>query len=963
MSKYSAGDYFGALIYRTFEECQEPDFYQLQKKLARNLYLSLAYAPAFWLSKLRQEVGINDQSSQLLSSYIDKKLSGFLPTWLPRGQIKDLIDHSISVVQSHWNHRKQLAEIIEKKTNCTLNDLSLSQKSTLPAIAPYLYQASVLQYQQRIKQINVPSYPIAICPQINQYRPYAIQSHSQWHWEILANKDGKHYCLEWQYVQPHFKPISINSPHFIEYEEKGFIDQWSWGAREILLNLDQMIQVAAPLPIEAVVVIALDILRGLSTIHEAGYIHGALMPQNLLINEACGLLFSQKSSWYECAQELVPEKLPLSYWSPEQLSQQAITSKQSDMWCFGLILYQLLCGALPWASLSDPMALSRAILNFDIKSRANVPDGMRLILQKCLSQESQRFENAKQALDILEESAFELSPLIKAQKLQSSWQQILDEHKMVQLIQSTPIKEEEVTQDTLMDLFKNHFHDIDPSTIIPLFPDIYHLYRRYWNNDNHREQFKKSFEDALENFRLKLSQVSPDFLFEQLSILSRQKETLEKRFQAQLAECQSKEDMILKEIQTVAWQSLKKSWIQLRLPSELMPAYQEKSPLKTFKDHQIDLKNYSLSPKSIPSQNTTQKPLAINKPTPIVASVTNQQIKVNYQYDQGQTQANPQEIALDRLDFSAQRQKFNHHSISLAPPEAIAEELSENQVIEEQEADHSFDASFDPKNISAEHIQAAQHAADQAEAMLKEELKTIPPAQRFERLEEFQSKKEQINLTRPSQAVAPVSDADFEDDLFKTTPDFLSQAHTLDASVLSELLEENDSFSQQYSQAPAQIAPPAYPSNPKPNPSAYQISIPPKYAVPPAIHQAYQANIGQNKTQAYSAVAKNQPIVHQASVELSHPQFNFNTFESDPSMMDSWENMEGKTDKNTPGASLIPPPLQVPSLNSNQKIEAVKTIVDQQLEQEMDPMLQDWMSDLDLEWEESNEISHKKNKK
>ena len=69
-----------------------------------------------------------------------------------------------------------------------------------------------------------------------------------------------------------------------------------------------------------------------------------------------------------------------------------------------------------------------------------------MILQKCLSQESQRFENAKQALDILEESAFELSPLIKAQKLQASWQQILDEHKMVQLIQSTPIKEEEITR-------------------------------------------------------------------------------------------------------------------------------------------------------------------------------------------------------------------------------------------------------------------------------------------------------------------------------------------------------------------------------------------------------------------------------------------------------------------------------------------------------------------------------------
>jgi serine/threonine protein kinase len=922
MSKYSAGDYFGALIYRTFEECHEPDFYQLQKKLARNLYLSLAYAPAFWLSKLRQEVGVGDQSSHLLLSYIDRKLSGYLPTWLPRGQIKDLIESSISVVQNHWNHRKQLAEMIEKKTNVSIQDLSLSQKSTLPAVAPYLYQASILQYQNRIKQINQPLYPISICPQVNPFRSYAIETHSFHHWDILATKDGKHYCIEWAYQKEnHSAKIAHTLKHsnLIDYEEEGQIEDWQWGSRPILLTLEHLIQVAAPLSVESVVVIALDILQGLSVLHENQLIHGALMPQSILIHENCGLMLTDRLSWQDKPRLLDPERLAIQFWSPEQIEHDPKTSKKSDMWTFGIILYQLLCGALPWASLTDPMAISRAVLSFDIRSRANIPEGLKDLLQGCLCAQSNRFEDAGTALARLEAVAQSLSPLIKAQKLQSAWQLILDEQKIVELVQKTPIRAEDMSEKELLDLMIDRFKDVDQSTITPLFPDIFYLYRRYWNNDSHREQFKQTFESALETFRQKLTQVSPDFLFEQLSILSRQKEALEKRFQVQLAECQSKEEMILKEIQSIAWQALKKSWLQLRLPPELMPSYQEKQALKFVKE-QIDLKQYSLTPKSIqppPQVDSTQatstqtasmkpasmqpasmKPASMQptiQPNSTVPVLSSQQIqKVDFQYSAVQPTQSSQptqsiqsiereEIALDRFDFSLQNQKFKHQSLSLAPPEALIEE-------DEEQMDQSIEFNY----FSDDEILAAQQAADQAEAMLKEELKTIPPAQRFEKLEEFQQKKEKINQTRPSAAISPVS---FDDD---------EQVYTEDFSLEAFHFEDFDQVNQQINQ---QV-------NQKSSGHAYQI----------------------------------------------------------------------------PGESLIPPPLKSPNLSvKTRHLEEVKTLIDAQntqvspylsnIAQQMpsskmhvsEPIahsaqaenenIDDWINDLDLEWEDSEYHEQVKAKK
>ena len=97
---------------------------------------------------------------------------------------------------------------------------------------------------------------------------------------------------------------------------------------------------------------AMDILNGMEFMHSKGIVHRDLKTENMVLSEETGHL---KIVDFGTAKNLIDTKFngphfvgTPEYMSPETVKNQSVDT-MSDIWAFGCILYQLLCGVAPFA--------------------------------------------------------------------------------------------------------------------------------------------------------------------------------------------------------------------------------------------------------------------------------------------------------------------------------------------------------------------------------------------------------------------------------------------------------------------------------------------------------------------------------------------------------------------------------------------------------------------------------------
>ena len=158
-----------------------------------------------------------------------------------------------------------------------------------------------------------------------------------------------------------------------------------------------------PLKIPEALSIATQLAEGLAAAHEQGVIHRDMKPDNvMLVKGSRGLA---KIMDFGLAQLTGASKLTregttlgtISYMSPEQ-AEGAETDHRSDIWSFGVILYEMVAGQAPFRGEFD-QAVVYSILNEAPEPltavRAGVPQELERIVGKCLAkQPDQRYQTA-----------------------------------------------------------------------------------------------------------------------------------------------------------------------------------------------------------------------------------------------------------------------------------------------------------------------------------------------------------------------------------------------------------------------------------------------------------------------------------------------------------------------------------------------------------------------------------------
>ncbi len=179
-------------------------------------------------------------------------------------------------------------------------------------------------------------------------------------------------------------------------------------------DLDRVLEDLGALEPETAVRLALQAGRGLTAAHRIGIIHRDVKPGNLLLDEEDGEIIVRvcdfgiakqlggESSLTETGSQLgTPD-----YVSPEQLKSSKHVDERADVWSLGATLYQMLCGAAPFAHIESVFDLITAIVTEDVphlQDRAPWLDAsLSLIVHKALQRDpNQRWATLEDMADAL----------------------------------------------------------------------------------------------------------------------------------------------------------------------------------------------------------------------------------------------------------------------------------------------------------------------------------------------------------------------------------------------------------------------------------------------------------------------------------------------------------------------------------------------------------------------------------
>ena len=143
-------------------------------------------------------------------------------------------------------------------------------------------------------------------------------------------------------------------------------------------TLRELLRERGPMPPHAVVAVLRPVLRGLAAAHRAGLVHRDVKPENVLISDGGDVKLADFGLVRAVAQAGITSTSVIlgtaAYLSPEQVSTGA-ASPRSDVYSVGVLTYELLTGATPFAG-DTPLAVAYMRMDHDVAAPSGVIGGV-----------------------------------------------------------------------------------------------------------------------------------------------------------------------------------------------------------------------------------------------------------------------------------------------------------------------------------------------------------------------------------------------------------------------------------------------------------------------------------------------------------------------------------------------------------------------------------------------------------
>ena len=181
-------------------------------------------------------------------------------------------------------------------------------------------------------------------------------------------------------------------------------------------NLDQIIKNGQQGDLKRILKTALQIARALGYVHSQNIVHRDLKPQNLHVDpngrvKLVDFGIAKSVEWNKTQAGLV--KGTAFYMAPEQILGDPVTFR-TDIWAFGIVLYELLCGQRPFQSPTlDTLwaAIVNTTPNYQLLTDRAVPESAQRIVRRCLEKKAEdRYADFAAVCQDIEAILDEVSP-------------------------------------------------------------------------------------------------------------------------------------------------------------------------------------------------------------------------------------------------------------------------------------------------------------------------------------------------------------------------------------------------------------------------------------------------------------------------------------------------------------------------------------------------------------------------
>ena len=219
--------------------------------------------------------------------------------------------------------------------------------------------------------------------------------------EKFFNREAKiSECLSHENIVKLLDYGKINDKYFLIYE---YIEG---------ISLDKYLSKNKSISIKEIKNISIQILKALAYAHSQNIVHRDIKPQNIIITNKnqvkivdFGIAKTLSASTTTTTGIFIGSP---SYISPEQADGKKV-DRRADIYSFGIMLFEILSGRLPFASDTPWGIIHKHIYEEppDIKTlNKNIPDYLTYIVAKCIVKNPQgRFSNVLKIIDILSSEA------------------------------------------------------------------------------------------------------------------------------------------------------------------------------------------------------------------------------------------------------------------------------------------------------------------------------------------------------------------------------------------------------------------------------------------------------------------------------------------------------------------------------------------------------------------------------